>query len=307
MPKFKQFPKLFLSLIIILSLSLGGAASAFKDVNNDPEKKSIERMVNKGLFKKDKHGNFKPAQKLDQATALALIVNGLNLNLNHMKFAKEPKASDYFTKVKDNAWYSKVFVIAHLNGLDVPKDINPSAKVSREQFSHWLYQAFSKKDDYMWIEIYINIKDEKSIDQPFKDSIQKLLIADIAKLDKKQNFRPNDPITRSEAAGMLDRTLDLIEKNKPVEPNPEPTPEPEYDVTLSSQLINNDVELVTVTATVPHPGYGIEITNIAFNNDQAVITYKINQPDKDKFYPQVITDVQATAYVAAKYQPVLSK
>lgn len=82
------------------------------------------------VFAKNKIVTIKdhPKNSISAATAVSLIVKGLNLNIDNIRFIKEPKASDYYTKVKDNAPYAGDFIIAQFNGLELPKDINPRPK-----------------------------------------------------------------------------------------------------------------------------------------------------------------------------------
>ncbi|UTW70166.1 hypothetical protein KHA80_05905 [Anaerobacillus sp. HL2] len=55
------------------------------------------------------------------ATGVALIVRALDLNIGHMRFIKEPKASDYYTNVEDNKWYSDLLFMHNLTALNYLK------------------------------------------------------------------------------------------------------------------------------------------------------------------------------------------
>lgn len=59
-----------------------------------------------------------------------------------MRFTHLPVASELFTNIQDNAWYANAFVTAHYNGLDIPKDVNPGAVLTREKFAYLLDKAF---------------------------------------------------------------------------------------------------------------------------------------------------------------------
>lgn len=280
-------PFLLLMLIAIFSMALSGAVFAKEQSNKDQSKK-YDRY----------HTKF----NIDAATAVALIVKGLNLNIDHIRFIKAPKASDYFTKVKDNAWYAESFIIAQHTGLDLPKDINPSAKVTKEQFSQWLYGAMSNKRDFTWIEIYYDFTDADQVTKGYMESIQKLLIAKIATLDSKQKFNPKQNITRGEALAMIGKTKLFIKNTPPVIPPEMPVL---TDVKLSSEKLSDDVTCVTITALAPHPGYGFEVSSIAFVNGEAIINYRVIEPDPDKFYAQVITERKVVTYISSQYKPVL--
>lgn len=295
---------LLLLLVASLCLTLAGSAYAFDDIRDDREKSAIESLYKKGIVNGVGKGKFLPKGTLTVGNAVALIVKGMDLNIDHHQFVKKPKASDYFTKIQDNAWYAQAFIVAHHHNLGIPKDINPNAKATREQFAHWLYNAISTKGDYAFIEIYLTFKDENKVNPDYMNSIQKLLIAKIAALDENNTFRPQEPITRSEAAGMLHRAIEFVKNMKPVEPV-----NPEFglltDVKLVSEKVNDEILKVTVSGMAPHPGYGLEISDIRFHGGQADIGYRLVLPDPSAFYAQVITEVKAVTYVPAAYKPVL--
>lgn len=290
--------------VLSLSFTLAGSAFAFSDIGKDKEKEAIERLYKQGIVSGIGKGKFSPQASLSAGNAVALIVKGLELDIDGISFIKKPKASDYFTKVKDNAWYAESFIIAHHHNLGVPRDINPNAAVTREQFAHWLYSAIEAKGEYAWIELYISIKDEDQINKAWMPSIQRLLIGNIAALNEDGKFRPKQPITRSEAAGMLYRAIEFVKNVPPIEPvNPEFTVL--QDVKLLTEKVNEDLLKVTVSAKAPHPGYGLEVSNIAFSGGQAAISYRLILPDPAALYPQVITEVRAVTYVSSDYEAVL--
>ncbi|RUS48373.1 S-layer homology domain-containing protein [Cohnella sp. AR92] len=300
-------PRKTASAIAAVALScvlLSGSAFAFSDIEGDPGSKQILDLRDRGIVQGVGNNAFKPQAPVNGATALTLIVKGLGLNIDNKRFFKEPKASDYFSIVKDNAPYAMTFIIAKENGLDIPKDIDPAKKITREQFAHWLFQAISTKGDYAYTEQYMLRGDEDKVTPAFSGSIQKLLIAGIAQLDKKQNFRPQDTITRSEAAILLDNAIQFVEKTPTVETETPPA-SVLSDVKLTSGAYSSDITKVTLTATAPHPGYGFEVASIEFQGGNAIVNYRALPPDPDKMYAQVLTEVTAVAYIPASYKPVL--
>ncbi|MBB6671090.1 S-layer homology domain-containing protein [Cohnella nanjingensis] len=289
--------------VVLASTLMSGSVFAFGDIDKDAGRTHILHLQELGIVRGDGSGQFKPKSQVTASTAVTMLVNGFKLNIDNIRFIKEPKASDYYTHIKDDAPYAQAFIIAQLNGLEIPKDIQPGASVTREQFAHWLFQAISTKGDYAWTMQYVLLNDEKSVAKDYMESIQKLVIANIASLDAKQNFRPQAAITRSEAAVMLDKALSFVEKTKPIEQLPEPTPL--GDVQLTTEAYSADVKKVTLSAEVGHPGYGIEIAGIDFKDKQATIRYRVVEPDPDKMFPQVVTTVKASVYIDASYTPVL--
>ncbi|WP_314587857.1 protease complex subunit PrcB family protein [Paenibacillus terrigena] len=274
-------PLMLLMLIAIFSMGISGSAFAHKENN---QSKQVEK------------------DSLNAATAVTMIVKGLDLNIDNIKFIKQPEASDYFTKVKNNASYAEYFIIAQINGLAIPKDINPSAKVTREQFAKWLFGALSHKGDYAWIEIFQNISDADQVTNGYMDSIQKLLIAKIVSVDSKQRFYPKSYITCAEAADMISKTLKFIKNTNSETPD---TSSVLDRVKITSDKETDSVTRVTLSALAPHSGYGLEITGIQFSKGVATIQYRAVQPDPDKMYAQVITELKAVTYIPSDHKAVL--
>lgn len=300
MIRFKSLGKLLLITTVITALTIGGAAAAY----NGKQGKGDNHIQQASPSKKKEHDkksqDNKQITKVSNALAISSIVKHLGLNLDEIHVVNAPKATDYFPNMKNDAWYSNAFVVAHLNGLDLSANINPSGVVTREQFSHWLYQALSTTGDYSWTEIYIEVIDNSSIKSEYQNSIQKLLIAGIVKLDSKQQFHPAKNVSYGEVMSMLHSTKQFIKKNADSTPTPEP-----LQVSLSTEKVTDQVKKVLLSAEVGHPGYGLEITNIAFKDNKAYITYKVIQPDPNMMYPQVISTVTATTFIPTSYEAVI--
>ncbi|GGG09729.1 S-layer homology domain-containing protein [Paenibacillus abyssi] len=304
----RKKPFIMIVTAMIFLLAIGQSVWAFSDTANDPNAQKIDELKQMGILNGKNDGTFKPGDNLTNAAGAALLVKGLDLNIDHIRFIKEPKASDYYTNVKDDAWYSNAFIIAHLNGLDIPKDVDPSEAMSREQFAHSLFRAMMTKGDYAFIELYMMIEDEADVTPAYMNSIQKLLISKISQLDKDNKFLPKEAITRSEAAGWLHGAIQFVKHVEPIPPLDEETiPFPLYDMKYDVKEINEEVHEVTVTAQAPHPGYGMKINSITFEEGKAIIQIGVIMPDPTALYPQVITELKATTYIGSEYEPVLQE
>ncbi|MFF2091260.1 S-layer homology domain-containing protein [Paenibacillus sp. NPDC058174] len=235
------------------------------------------------------------------AEAVTMIVKSLKLNIDTVNFIKKPEASDFYSKVKNNAPYAQDFIIANFNGLNLPKEIDPSANVTKEQFAKWLYGALSHTGQYVWIQVNQNIADADQVTNGYLDSIQKLLIGKIITLDGKQKFYPKNKITRTEASNMVSKAVKFIKDSKLTTPDTTVLNSPK----LTSEWNIYTVNTITLTAQAPHSGYGLEITGIQFVKGDAIIQYRAVQPDPDKTYPQVITELKAVTYIPSGYKAVL--
>ncbi|MGO4547300.1 S-layer homology domain-containing protein [Paenibacillus sp. 2TAB23] len=199
------------------------AATPFNDIANAGSKVKIEALQQQGIIKGVSDTAFHPEDSLTAAQGISLIVRTTQISLAAIDFNKAPTADGYYTQVKNDAWFAEDFVIAHYNGLDIPADIDPSAPLTKEQFTHYLVQALELTGQYPTIKMFIPIQDEKDIKIDYQGTIQRALLYKIASLDEAGNFDPAHVLTRGEAAAMLYDTQAFIEAHKDdVAPDPNP-------------------------------------------------------------------------------------
>jgi hypothetical protein len=299
-------PLLLMMLCVMLVFTLGQSAWAFKDTSSNPNADKIAALKAAGIISGEAEDVFNPEGELTYAAGISMLVKGLDVSLARFLFMKAPLASDFFTHVKDDEWYSEAFIIAHVNGLDIPKDVKPDQIMTREQYAHHLFRAIEANGEHAYTEQFIMIEDEKDITPAYMNSIQKLLITHIVSLDKEQKFHPQSQINRGEAAGWLHDAREFVKKMAEIPVEPEPEPNPLTDQKLESKSVSSQINEVTVTANAPHPGYGIRIASIVFSEKQAIIYTEPALPDPDKMYPQVVTSVKAVTYISSDYKAVLA-
>ncbi|MFD2612847.1 protease complex subunit PrcB family protein [Paenibacillus gansuensis] len=294
-----------LFLMLAVFLMAGTTVSAFSDVQSNEDGSKIETLVKEKILTGVSKDRFGSKEKVSFAQGVAMIVKSTGIHIDNLRFFKAPKASDYFPKVPDQAWYSQFFIIAACNGLDLPKDIDPSTNMTREQFAHYLFKAITARGDFAYPEMFVIIKDEDQVTKTYMDSIQHVLIAKIASLDSNNKFRPKQLLIRSDAAVMSYNANRFLRASQPIQPQP-PGEDTNTQVQLTTTAVNQDITKVILTAQLPNPGYGIVITKVAYTEDTAVISYKVMSPDPDKMYPQVITEAKTVTYIPSVYKAVLS-
>ncbi|MDF2923853.1 MAG: S-layer protein [Paenibacillaceae bacterium] len=291
-----------LSLVLAFSLLPNMTGFAFSDTDHDPGKSSIRSLQEQGIVNGVEDGQFQPQSALTYAQAVHLMVKGFGLNLDRFRFAQQPQASDYFTAVADDAWYAPSFVSAYHNGLSLSGDLDPEALMTREQYAELLCQAIQTKGPYAFIQMFVLIGDEASVDTAYMGSIQTLLIAKIAKLDQDQNFLPKQNISRSEAAVWLNEALKFVAEQKLISENlqKEPVEEPiRVTMVKISEQVN---EVVLTRGEKPSPGYGISVDSITFSGNTAVIRYSLHDPLPGRMYPAMVVDVKTSTFVGSQYE-----
>lgn len=222
---------------ILPALLWAGTTFAFSDLSGDPAEAKILSLKQAGVVSGVNDSDFAPQGKLTNAEGVQMIVNGFHLNLDRFRFIKIPEASDYFTQVPNDVWYSQAFINAHLNGLSLANGIIPGETMTREQYAHLLHQAVMSTGEYPVTMQYIIITDESSVTKEYMDSIQTLLKMRIANLDSTDKFRPKDVITRSEAADMLYESIRFVKEMEERTPVPAPATDTPSDSDSSPSSI----------------------------------------------------------------------
>lgn len=288
------------TLSLVLLLVLTPVLHAFSDIAGSKAESHILSLKERGIINGVSTETFNPEAQLTYAEAVTLLVRAFKLDLSHIRFIKMPVASDTYSNVADNQWYSDAFVAGVHNGIRFSADVRPNNPISREQFASLLMDQVDRKGNYPLIAIYINYVDANKVQKEYSNAIQKLLILNFAELTTDQKFNPTQGLSRGEAAIWLDKALtfaDTLKHNDEVTPQVQPV-----NVKLTTEAFTDMVNKVTVSADVPHPGYGIKVAYINFIDDTAYIDIEIVEPLPDRMYPQVITNVSTVIYVDKRYK-----
>lgn len=204
-----------ISTATVLILTLAGqtfaATNPFTDLTNSRSKEKILILQEKGYVKGVGNDLFAPYTTITAAQGIQFIVNALELNLDHVRFIKEPKATDYFTKADNDAWYAYTLIVASVNGLELPNDLDPSQKWTREEFTHHLIQAIETHKDFPKIKLApVVISDSDQLTIEYEGSIQRALSYGITNLDGEGKFNPKGEITRAEVAEQIYNALEYM-------------------------------------------------------------------------------------------------
>ncbi|MDQ0914393.1 S-layer homology domain-containing protein [Paenibacillus sp. V4I5] len=293
----KKIAALTLTTALVSSLTFS-SAFAFTDVE-EGQAAAISALQERGIVSGIDKDHFVPKGKISYAQTVQMIVKGMNLNLDTMRFIKQPLASDIFTNIPNDAWYADAFIKAHYNGMDIPKDVNPNATITREQFGEMLVRALEKKGDFPLVKMFIPIKDEAQITPEYQGALQRLLLYKIAELDKEGMFNPKAELNRGQAAGWIYNAIRVLETHIQ-------KPAPVEDVSVTVEKVTDDVNKVTLSrGQKPNSGYSIAIQNVRFDqNGQAVISYTLQDPKPDTMYAEVITEAKAVTYVSSAFKAV---
>lgn len=280
---------------------------AFSDLNA-AEKEPIMMLKDKGFVTGVDSEHFAPRSTMSYAQSISLITKALDINLNAVSFVKQPQASDFFTTIPNDAWYAEAFINAKVNGLDIPKDVDPNAAITREKYANLLVTALELKGTFPMVKMMVLFDDNDQIDPTYQGTLQRLYLYRIAKADESRMAYPKREMTRGEAAVWVGNTVKLLESQPDFMQPVKPAPDQQDDVKVTVEQVNADVSKVTLTRSLPSPGYGFTISGIRFQPDgTAVIQYQVSDPKPGMMYPQVITEGKVETYISSKYKPVTER
>ena len=219
-----KFKMISFCLAAILILTLAGqcfaAQTPFTDLTDISAKDKILALQQKGYVNGVADGVFEPLRTITAAEGIAMIVNAFDLNIDTIRFFKEPKATDYFKKANDNAWYAQTLIIASFNGLDLPPDLDPEQKWTREEFTYHLIAAMETKENLPMIKLIpVEIADEDQINSAYSGAIQRAIYYGIVELNSEKMFNPKVEISRAEAAEEIYNAIEYLNAHR----SPKPT------------------------------------------------------------------------------------
>ncbi|GIO34316.1 MULTISPECIES: S-layer homology domain-containing protein [Paenibacillus] len=198
---------------LAFSLAIGGSVFAagvgFTDLDGIAGADKITSLQQQKLLKGDSESVFRPQARLTNAEGVQLLANVL-VDVPVSKAADDSK-NPALTHVKDGAWFAPAFQTVTDHGIVLPADIEPGQAMTREAFTQYLIKTVEQKGNLPMINLVPkNIADESQMTPEYQGAIQRALAWGIADLDSSGNFRPQDQVTRAEAAVMLYNALDFL-------------------------------------------------------------------------------------------------
>ncbi|QRG67977.1 S-layer homology domain-containing protein [Brevibacillus choshinensis] len=198
-------------LALSTNLHAFAATAPFTDVSQVASKEIITSLQQRGYLHGVTDQQFQPEATITAAQGIQLIVNALDLNIDGIRFIQEPKATNYFAKADNDAWYAPALIIAANNGLKLPADLDPDKEWSREEFIYQLVSAVEQHVNLPMINIVpVEINDGDALDPSYQGAIQRALAFGVAKLDAEGNMHPKDVISRSEAAELIYGAIEYL-------------------------------------------------------------------------------------------------
>ncbi|WP_289135014.1 S-layer homology domain-containing protein [uncultured Brevibacillus sp.] len=183
----------------------------FTDLANVAAKDKIIALQQMGTIQGVEDHHFMPDATVTAAQGVQLIVKALDLNLDTIRFIKEPKATDYFSKADNNGWYANALIVAANNGFELPADLDPNQVWTKEEFIHQLMLAMERHGNLPMIKIVpVEFGDADQLTVQYQGTIQRSLVLGITALGADKLLHPKDAITRKEAAEIIYNAVEYL-------------------------------------------------------------------------------------------------
>jgi len=226
----KRALTLFLSVLMFLTvIPFAGAASpSFSDVpRNHWAYKEITEMAEKGIIKGYDNRTFRPNNEVTRAEFAKIMIAAADVDMDKRSvsqtFKDVPKSHWAFYYVE----YAKPYLTGYKSGSTYT--YKPDNSAVREDIAVALVRLLGYDKKYKAdMNQLKKFRDSDDISPALRSYIAIAIQTDLMK-GNNNNFRPQDPITRAEAASLLYRALINRDgdETKVVFPNPEqPKPQP---------------------------------------------------------------------------------
>ena len=105
-------------------------------------------------------------------------------------------------------------IIASVNGVELKNDLVPTAKFTKEAFIAAAFGYMEVKYDMPMIKIGVaDIADREEMSVEFSGVLQRAIYYGIIELDDKNMLHPKTELSREEAAGIINRLVEYMDKN----------------------------------------------------------------------------------------------
>ncbi len=215
MKKYTKIGSIFALLLALLLPMASYAVTGFTDIDDSVYKVEIESLFQRGIVKGTQQEVFKPHAILTNAQAMTLMNETFKLNLDLIRFSKEPKATDYFIHANDDAWYAQALIISSVHGVGFLPEVMPNDGIDRETFVSLLVTYAEVKYDLPMIKLIpVEIKDAEAFTPEKEGAIQRALAYGVVSLDAEGNFSPKEIIQRDEAAKIVHDLIQYLESKE---------------------------------------------------------------------------------------------
>lgn len=184
----------------------------FTDIENHWAEESINKVVDKDDFA-GIDGKFLPDKAITRSEFVLMLHKALDINIAYFKATD---ISEFYDDVKNaDVYASALYDLVTLNIIDSKGHFYPNNTLPREEMMHYLMNAYKHKmgDNYKMIKLEVNpFADDKEINPIYNGEVVRAEYMGLLKRPTNNMFYPKNDSTRAQAATVIDRLLNQLEK-----------------------------------------------------------------------------------------------
>ena len=185
----------------------------YPDTKDNWARDAIQAMTQAGYLSGYADNTFKPSAQITREQAAAIYGKVLQHNLNEQELAEiaTKESSTSYSDVEADRWSSSAIKLVSAAGVmegTSKTAFTPSKTMDREQFVASAASLAKKLNLSTPVKAEkATFKDEASISSPYLADIQYMAQRGIVASGATENFNPKQPVTRAQAATILNRML----------------------------------------------------------------------------------------------------
>lgn len=188
-------------------------AGIYSDTKDNWARDAIQAMTQAGYLSGYADNTFKPSAQITREQAAAIYGKVLQHNLNEQELAEivTKESSTSYSDVEADRWSSSAIKLVSAAGVmegTSKTAFTPSKTMDREQFVASAASLAKKLNLSTPVKAEkVTFKDEASISSAYLADIQYMAQRGIVASGATENFNPKQPVTRAQAATILNRML----------------------------------------------------------------------------------------------------
>ena len=188
-------------------------AGVYPDTKDNWARDAIQAMTQAGYLSGYADNTFKPSAQITREQAAAIYGKVLQHNLNEQELAEiaTKESSTSYSDVEADRWSSSAIKLVSAAGVmegTSKTAFTPSKTMDREQFVASAASLAKKLNLSTPVKVEkVTFKDEASISSAYLADIQYMAQRGIVASGATENFNPKQPVTRAQAATILNRML----------------------------------------------------------------------------------------------------
>ena len=188
-------------------------AGIYPDTKDNWARDAIQAMTQAGYLSGYADNTFKPSAQITREQAAAIYGKVLQHNLNEQELAEiaTKESSTSYSDVEADRWSSSAIKLVSAAGVmegTSKTAFTPSKTMNREQFVASAASLAKKLNLSTPVKTEkVTFKDEASISSTYLADIQYMAQRGIVASGTTENFNPKQPVTRAQAATILNRML----------------------------------------------------------------------------------------------------